>query len=237
MKGKLWILAALGLLAGLAIALTQARIQGGARSEAQELFPPEKRAGALSESRILIRDAGKGGRPVEAVILMPFGIKPEQVSPTGYWALYSLHRSYPDADWISAFLAEDSAMYLASQWAGVAELHNGKVTLTGGIPTQSEMDSLTRMGNPVHRPTRAELKAVAALFDSTHGLYTERRQLSRTLIGAGSGRIDKSRFLTLDLETSALHKVAKAQGMDAKRLQAQVYAVTRFYWAKAGDPL
>lgn len=237
MKGKLWILGLVGLLAGLAIALTQAKIKGAARSKAQELFPEEKRAGALSESRILIREDGKSGRPVEAVILMPFGIKPEDVPPTGYWALYSLHRSYPKADWITVFLAEDSSMYLACQWAGVAELRNGKVTLTGGIPAQREMDSLTRAGNPVHRPTRADIKAVAALFDSTHGLYTERRQLSRTLVGAGSGRIDKSRFLTLDLETSALHKAAKAQGMDAKRLQDLAYAVTRFYWAKAGDPL
>lgn len=237
MKGKLWILAGLGLLAGLVIALAQAKIKGAARSKAQELFPPEMRVGALSDSRILIRDDGKGGRPVEAVILMPFGIKPEDVSPTGYWALYSLHRSYPKADWITAFLAEDSALYLASQWAGVAEVHNGKVTVTGGILNPRELDSLTRMGNPVHRPTRAEIKAVAALFDSSHGLYTERRQISRTLIGAGSGRIDKSRFLALDLETTALQKAAKANGMDAKGLRALVYAVTRFYWTKAGEPL
>ena len=103
MKGKLWILGALGLGAGLVIALAQVKVKGAARSKAQELFPPEKRVGALSDSRILIRDDGKGGRPVEAVILMPFGIKPEDVSPTGYWALYSLHHSYPKADWITAF--------------------------------------------------------------------------------------------------------------------------------------
>jgi hypothetical protein len=236
-KKKVWILGLLGLLAGLAIALTQARIEGGARSEAQDLFPPEKRNGALTGSRILIRDEGKGGRPVEAVILAPFGVKPGEVAPTGYWALMSLHRSYSDADWISAFLAEDSAMYLACQWIGVAELRNGKVTVTGGIPDQREMDSLTRMGNPVHRPTRADLKAVSALFDSSRGLYTERRQLSRTLLGAGSGRIDKSRFLTLDLQTPSLHAAAKAQGMDAKRLQSLAHEVTRFYWVKAGNPL
>lgn len=237
MNKKLWILGALGLLAGLIVALLQVRIQGAARAQAHELFPQEKRNGALSNSQILIRSDGKGGRPVEAVALAPFGIKPEEVSPTGYWALMSLHRSYPDADWISVFLAEDSAMSVASEWVGVAELRNGKVTVTGGIPNQREMDSLARMGNPVHRPTRAELKAVTALFDSSHGLYTERRQLSRTLLGAGSGRIDKSRFLVLDLETAALHAAAKAQGMDPKRLQSLVYEVTRFYWAKAGDPL
>jgi hypothetical protein len=234
---KLWILAALGVLAGLAIALTQAKIKGAARSQARELFPPEKREGALTNSQILIRDEGKGGRPVEAIVVAPFGIRPGEVSPTGYWALMSLHRSYPKADWISVFLAEDSAMAVACQWVGMAQLHNGEVTVTGGIPTQREMDSSARAGNPVHRPTRAELKAVAAVFDSSHGLYTERRQVSRTLLGAGSGRLDKSRFLALDLETAAVHAAAKAQGMDPKRLQALVYEVTRFYWMKAGDPL
>jgi hypothetical protein len=78
---------------------------------------------------------------------------------------------------------------------------------------------------------------VAALFDSTASLASERWGLSQSLLAAGSGRIDKSGFFTLDLETASLHAAAKAQGTDAKKLQAQAQGVIRYYWSLAGDPL
>lgn len=237
MNKKVIILALLAAVGGIILGVVQTMHQRGPQTQAQELFPPEKLNGYVQGTQIGVRENGKGGRPVVAVAVTPYGIKPEQVSPTGYGALKALRRSFPKNDWITVFMAEDSAMAEASQWLGVAELRAGKVTLTGGIPTQAEIDSLSRLGNPFRRPTKADLKAVAAVFDSTGGLASERWSLSETLLGAGTGRIDKSHFLKLDLETAPLHAAAKAMGMDARQLQALVHGVTRFYWTKAGEPL
>lgn len=237
MNKKVWIMALLAALGGMAVGIFQAMHKRGKQTQAQELFPQDKLEGYLQNTQIRIMEDGKGGRPVVAVAVTPYGIKPEQVSPTGYGALKAVRRSFPKSDWISVFIAEDSAMAEASEWAGVAELRAGKVTITGGIPSQREIDSLSKLGTPFRRPTQADLKAVAAVFDSTDGLAADRWDLSQVLLGAGTGRIDKSHFFTLDLETASLHAAAKALGMETKQLQNLVQAVTRFYWAKAGDPL
>jgi hypothetical protein len=238
MDKKIWILGLLGILAGLGLGVFRSMKNGAvAAKAAQDLFPAEKLNGYVQGTHIQVREDGKGGRPVVAVAVTPYGLKPEQVSPTGYGALKAIRRSFPKADWISVFIAEDSAMAEASEWVGVAEMRAGKVTVTGGIPSGRGLDSLSRPGAPVHRPTQADLKAVAALFDSTSGLSAERWDLSQALLGAGSGRIDKSHFLTLDLQTTSLHAAAKALGTDPKSLQSLALGVTAFYWAKAGDPL
>lgn len=238
MDKKIWILGLLGILAGLGLGVFRTMKNGQvAAKAAQDLFPPEKLNGYVQGTHVEVREDDKGGRPVLAVAVTPYGIKPEQVSPTGYGALKALRHSFPKADWISVFIAEDSAMAEASEWVGVAEMRGGKVTVTGGIPSKAGIDSLSKAGGPVHRPTPADLKAVAALFDSTSGLSAERWDLSHVLLGAGSGRVDKSSFFVLHLQTASLHAAAKAVGMDPKQLQSLALGVTRFYWAKAGDPL
>ncbi|HKP95828.1 MAG TPA: hypothetical protein VJ385_08735 [Fibrobacteria bacterium] len=235
MDKKIIILAVLAGMGGVALGLFRSPERKNARG--QDLFPPEKLRGYVEHTQISVKEDGKGGRPVLAVAVTPFGIKPEQVSPTGYGALKALHRSFPKADWVSVFIAEDSAMAEASNWVGVAELRGGKVMVTGGIPTQAQIDSLGKLGRPFKRPTQADLKAVAAVFDSTGSLSSERWDLSQNLLGAGTGRIDKSHFFSLDMETNALHAAAKAQGLDPDQLQALVQGVILFYWSKAGDPL
>lgn len=235
MDKKVIILAALAAVGGVGLAVLRSPERKGA--QADESFPPEKLQGYETRTEIKVLESGKGGRPVLAVATMPYGIKPEQVSPTGYGALKALRRQYPKSDWISVFMAEDSAMAAASNWVGVAELRQGKVTVTGGIPTQAQIDSLAKLGNPLRRPTPADLKAVATVYDSAGSLSAERWDLSQALLGAGSGRIDKSGFLKLDIETTALHSAAKSLGMAPKDLQALVQGVTLFYWANAGEPL
>jgi hypothetical protein len=232
---KIIILAILAAIGGIALGIIRSPQRKTAQG--QDLFPPEKLQGYVENTHISVKEDGKGGRPVLAVAVTPYGIKPEQVSPTGYGALKALHRSFPKTDWVSVFIAEDSAMAEASNWVGVAELRGGKVTVTGGIPNQAQMDSIAKLGRFLRRPAPEDLKAVAALYDSTGSLAQERWDLSQTLLGAGSGRIDKSHFLSLDLETNALHAAAKALGKDPKQLQAMALGVTAFYWAKAGDPL
>jgi hypothetical protein len=233
------VIALLAMVGGIALGAFQAMQKRGrqTQAQAQDLFPPEKLAGYVQNTHIKVVEEGKGGRPVLAIAVTPYGIKPEQVAPTGFGALKALHRSFPKTDWVSVFIAEDSAMADASNWVGVAELRAGKVTVTGGIPTQAKLDSLGKLGQPFRRPTQDDLKAVAAVYDSTGSLAGERWDLSQTLLAAGSGRIDKSRFLSLDLETNALHSAAKAVGADPKQLQGLVSGVTRFYWSKAGEPL
>lgn len=237
MSNKIILLAGIAALGGVGLGVFQAMQKRGQQTQAADLFPAEKLAGYVQGTNIRIVEDGKGGRPVLAIAITPYGIKPEQVVPTGYGALKAVKRSYPKTDWISVFLAEDSAMADASNWVGVAEVRAGVVTVTGGVPTQAQIDSLGKLGQPFHRPTQAELKAVAAVYDSTAELASERWSLSQTLLGAGSGRIDKTHFLTLDLETNALHSAAKTVGMDPKQLQGLVGGVTRYYWSMAGNPL
>jgi hypothetical protein len=232
---KIIILAIVAAIGGVILGIVRSPERKTAQG--QDLFPAEKLQGYMENTHISVKEDGKGGRPVVAVAVTPYGIKPEQVSPTGYGALKALHRSFPKSDWVSVFIAEDSAMAEASNWVGVAELRGGKVTVTGGIPTQAQIDSLGKLGQPFQRPTPSDLKAVATLYDSTGSLFAERWDVSQGLLGAGSGRIDKSRFFKLDLETNALHAAAKAQGMEPKQLQTLAQGVTRFYWSKAGDPL
>lgn len=234
MDKKVIILAIVAALGGVGLGILRSPERKG--QKAQDLFPPEKLAGQVANTNIKIIESGKNGRPVLAIAITQFGIKPEQVSPTGYGALHALHRQYPKTDWVSVFIAEDSAMADASNWVGVAELRLGKITITGGLPTQADFDSLGHIGQPLKRPSQADLLATAAVYDSTEGLASERWELSQTLLGAGSGRIDDSHFLSLDLETAALHGVAKSLAMEPKDLEKTVEDVTRFYWMKAGIP-
>lgn len=237
MSNKIMLLAGVAALGGVALGVFQAMQKRGQQTQAQDLFPAEKLAGYVQGTNIKVVEDGKGGRPVLAIAVTPYGIKPEQVVPTGYGALKALKRSYPKNDWLSVFIAEDSAMADASNWVGVAELRAGVVTVTGGVPTQAQIDSLGKLGQPFRRPTPEDLKAVAAVYDSTAELAGERWSLSQTLLGAGSGRIDKSDFLNLDLETTALHAAAKSVGTDPKQLQSTISGVTRYYWSLAGNPL
>src|SRR5690606_32388918 len=109
----------------------------------------------------------------------------------------------PEAEWICVFIAEDSAMAAGSNWVGVAEFRQGKVTLTGGMPTPSQLDSLAKAGMPTARPTAGDLKAVAAVYERAGSLAANRWRLSQTLLGAGSGRLDKTDFFKPEMETTA----------------------------------
>ena len=114
MDKKIIILAILAAIGGVALAI----IRSPERKTAQgsDMFPAEKLKGFVTDTHIAVKEDGKGGRPVLATAVTAYGIKPEQVSPTGYGALHTLHRSFPKADWISVLIAEDSAMEAASNW-------------------------------------------------------------------------------------------------------------------------
>jgi hypothetical protein len=235
MDKKVVILAALAAVGGIGLGILRA--PKSEKPKAMDLFPPEKLQGYRAITSFQVKDRGPDGRSIVATATASFGMKPEEVSPTGYATLQALHFKNPKADWISVFIAEDSAMESASNWVGMAELRNGKITVTGGIPSQAEFDSLRRIGQPLKRPGQGDLAATAAVYDSTEGLANERWELSQNLLGAGSGLVDNSEFLNLDLETATLHSAAKAMGKEPKELETTLRDVTRFYWMKAGTPL
>lgn len=234
MDRKIILLALIGAVGGVALGIWRSPERKG--KAAQEMFPPEKLAGYVQGTRISLVDAGKATGSVIAWAVTPYGLRPDQVSPTGYGALKALRKQHPEAKRISVFIAEDSAMAEASNWVGLAEFRDGAVKLTGGFPTQAQLDSVAGTGQPLRRPTPEDLKVAAAVFFATGGLRSERWSLARTLIGA-AGHIDKSRFASLDLETAVLHSVAKSMGRQPKEVQATVTGVTRYYWLRAGDPL
>jgi hypothetical protein len=231
---KIVILAALGALGGFSAAIFLSPERKGAA--VRELFPPEKLQGYVENVTLRVVEPGASGGPVMAWAIAPNGLEPGQVAPTGMWALKQVRKTYPQASRIAVFVAADSAMAEASNWAGLAELRGDAVHLSGGLPTQAQLDSLAAQGQAIRRPTPEDLQVAAAVFAATKGLGFERWQLARGLVGA-TGRIDKARFASLDLETTALGKVAKARNRPLKEIQATVVAVTRYYWLRAGDPL
>lgn len=234
MDKKVVILSVLGALGGIAAALFLSPERKIAA--VQELFPPEKLQGYVEGTRLRVVEPGNAGGAVMAWAIAPGALEPAQVAPTALWALKQVRKTYPDADRIAVFVAVDSAMAEASNWAGLAELRGDAVRLSGGLPTQAQLDSLAAEGQVLRRPTPEDLQVAADVFAATKGLGFERWQMARTLVGA-TGHIEKSRFDRLDLETTALGRVAKARKRPLKEVQNTVVAVTRYYWLRAGDPL
>jgi len=234
MNKKMIILVTVGALGGMALGIFRSPERKAAAGD--EVFPQEKLEGYVANTVVKLVDKGQARRPVIALAVTPYGLKPEQVSPTGYGALKTLQGQFPEAEWICVFIAEDSAMAAGSNWVGVAELRQGKVTLTGGMPTPSQLDSLGKAGMPTIRPSAQDLKAVAAVYERAGSLAANRWRLSQTLLGAGSGRIDRTGFFKLEAETTALHGAAKAMGKSPKEMQALLQSVTRYYWLRAGEP-
>lgn len=234
MNKKIILLALLGAAGGVGLGVLLSPERKG--QAAKDLFPPEKLHGYAEGTTLKLREAGKGGGPVVYQAVTPFGLRPDQVGPTGLGALKTLRQQYPEAKRLAVFLAEDSAMADASNWVALAEYVDGTLKLTGGHPTAAQLDSIAAAGTPLRRPTAGDLRIAAKVFDSTGGLRTERWRLARSLVGA-SGHVDKAAFAKLDLETPVLHKTAKAVGKTQKEVQATVLAVTRYYWLRAGDPL
>lgn len=231
---KLALLALIGAVGGASLAIFRSPERQVAA--AQEVFPPEKMKGHVENPVIQMVDKGTGGGPVIARVIVPYGVAPEQVSPTGYVALKALKAQFPDAERIAAFLAEDSAMARASNWVGLAQYVRGQVTVTGGLPTQLQLDSLAKAGQALRRPTPEDLRLVADVFDSTSGLYLHRWNIARGLVGA-AGQIDRSRFADVPLSTPVVHKAAKRRGLKTQEAKDRVLDVVRYYWLRAGELL
>lgn len=235
MNKKVVVLCILAAAGGAAIAVFRSPERKSAK--AAEMFPEEKTRGFAQGAQIKVLKSAGGG-PTKAIVTTPYGIEAGRVAATGWWALKALHKQYPDAEWLAAFIAEDSAMAAASNWVGLAEFRRGAITVTGGLPTGAQLDSLAKLGSPTPRPSREDLRIAAAVFDSSGAVVNGRWDLSQTLLGASMGaHPDRGRFFDLNFDTQTLHNVAKSLGKSPKDVQNTVRAVCRYYWLRAGEPL
>ena len=152
MDKKVIILAVVAAVGGVGLGVLRSPAKQAAAAK-EDVFAEEKLKGYAQNTQIKVLDDGKSksglsGGPVMAVAVAPFGVSAAQISPTGYGALKALRRQYRDADWIAVFIAEDSAMAEASNWIGLAQFRKGEVTVTGGLPSESELANLGPGGKP-----------------------------------------------------------------------------------------
>jgi hypothetical protein len=207
----------------------------------ESLFPEEKIAGAMEGMRVSLLSnlEGKsisGGEILVAEAVAPGPVSPEQLTPTCLRLLKGLLQQRREAEWVCVYLAEDSALAASYNWLATAEYHRGKVTLRGGHPTPSQMDSLRAKGIAVHRPQGGESKLVAEVFAAHSGLKAERWELSQSLRGASLATLDRETFFHLVLDTRKLFDIGKIHGRTGPEIRNLVSGVTRYYWLRAGEP-
>jgi hypothetical protein len=177
-----------------------------------------------------------GGKVGIAEAYFP-GPAPESVwRPSLLASLRSLLMQEPASEWICVYLARDSAYAAAYQWLATGEYYRGTVTLRGGPPSETEMDSLRARGKAIRPPKEGDGALLAQVFAETPGLKHERLTLSTTLRGVNAASQDKESHLRLNLDTRALSQVAKAHGLKPLELRETVLAVNAYHWLRAGVP-
>lgn len=204
-----------------------------------KLLPAKDLAGYLEGTKVAIMANAKGRSITGGSLLCaegwaPAGIAPQNLLPTVYGALKAVLQQNRGADVVRLYLAEDSLLARSYQWAAVAEYRRGRITVTGGFPSESSLDSLRRLGLEARRPTPVEAKALAQLFDQTGGLAAERLEISQALSIPAGGASPESHF-RLSLETPVLAKVGKPLGLKPQELKDAAMAINRYYWLRAGQ--
>ncbi len=204
-----------------------------------KLLPAKDLTGYLEGTKVAIMANAKGRSITGGSLLCaegwaPAGIAPQFLLPTVFGALKAVLQQNREADVVRLYLAEDSLLARAYQWVAVAEYRRGRITVTGGFPTEASLDSLRKLGLQARRPTQIETKALAQLFDQTGGLAAERLEVSQSLNIPAGGASPESHF-RLSLETPVLAKVGKPLGLKPQELKDAALAINRFYWLRAGQ--
>jgi hypothetical protein len=203
------------------------------------LFPAHSLEGYIEGTQVSIMANAKGhsitgGELLLAEAWAPNGIAPNLLLPTVYGAMKAVLLQNRQATVVRLYLAEDSLLARSYQWVAVAEYRSGRITVTGGFPTPSQLDSLKALSIPAHRPSAAESKALAQLFDQTGGLAKERLAVSQGLTIPAGGSSPQSHF-NLSLETPVLGRVGKSFGLKPQELRDAALAINRYYWLRAGQ--
>ncbi len=236
MNKRLWALAGLGVVLGAGFGFWRAQSQ---RDPLADLFPAEKIRGYVEGMRLRIASnltskSITGGAVLLAEAIAPGPVESSRLGPTCLAVLKGLLQQRRDTEWICVFLAEDSALAATSNWLAVAEYRRGEVTLRGGHPTSSQIDSLKALGLSAHRPDAAETALINEVFEANQGLKAERWRLSQTLRGAPAG-LDRGEFFHLELDSRSLSEAGKRHGMTGDQVRALVLGVTRYYWLRVGE--
>lgn len=237
MKKSFLLLALVGVGLGIGIGF----LSGPKGDPLAELLPATTLNGYIEGTQVAIMANAKGRSISGGSLLMaegwaPSGIPEEKLLPTVYGALKAVLQQNRKAEVVRLYLAEDSLRARAYQWVAMAEYRRGRITVTGGFPSSQQIDSLKAMGLEARRPTLAEAKAIAAVFDRTGGLGAERLEVSQSISVPRAGN-PPAAFFDLPLETKVLAAVGKENGLKAMELKDALLAVNRFYWLRAGQIL
>jgi hypothetical protein len=229
------------VLAGIGIGVLVGYLSGPKGDPLAELLPATTLNGYIEGTQVAIMANAKGRSITGGALLMaegwaPAGISDERLLPTIYGALKAVLQQNRQAEVVRLYLAEDSLLARAYQWAAMAEYRRGRVTVTGGFPSVGQIDSLKSLGFEARRPSAAEARAIAAVFDRTNGLGADRLEVSQSLSVPRTGP-PPAAYFDLPLETKVLSAVSKEHGLKAHELRETLLAVNRFYWLKAGQIL
>jgi|GEM_PF-2410995 len=206
-----------------------------------ELLPAEKLEGYIEATKVALISNAQGQNITGGTLLLaegwaPDGIPEAKLLPTVYGVLKAVLQQNRGADKIRLYLAEDSLLARAYQWAAIAEYDRGRILVTGGYPTPAEIDSLKKLGLDACRPELADRKALAEIFDKTGGLAAARLAYSQSLTLPQVGE-PKDNHFQLPLETPVLGRAGKTLGLKPQAMREKVLAINRFYWLKAGKTL
>jgi hypothetical protein len=229
------------IIAGIGLGGLLGYLRGPKGDPLADLLPADVLKGYIEGTQVAIMSNAKGTSITGGSLLLaegwaPKGIKPDELLPTTYGALKAVLQQNRKADVVRLYLAEDSLRARAYQWIAIAEYQRGRITVTGGFPTQAQLDSLKNLGIAARPPTPDEAKLMAAIFDETGGLGASRLALSQSLTVPATGASSEN-FFNLPLETPKLGKLGKAYGLKAQEVKETVLAINRYYWLRVGQPL
>ena len=237
MKKPIWLLALIGVVLGVFIGILQ---NHQSHDPLEELFPAEKLKDAVADVRVgilgnLTAKSIMGGDILLARAITPRPLQPSEISSTVLNILRGILRQNK-ADWICVYLADDSILAATSNWTAVAEYHRGKITLMGGLPTSSQLDSVRASGLSILRPDSVQSRLVGEVFDSLR-IKSDRWKVSQTLRDASAASMDRGEFFRLELDTRELFNIGKKHAMTGDQVRVLVLSVTRYYWLNAGKVL
>lgn len=111
-------------------------------SKIDKMIPASQLIGAVSDVSVSIREQVgknvKGGRLLEALGVVPFDIKREQIKPTILAIVKAIKRKNPDCEWIAVHLKLAKDLPLLQ--AGIAEYKEGTVSISYGIPSDKQIE-------------------------------------------------------------------------------------------------
>jgi len=96
----------------------------------------------------------KNGMLVLGKAIFPRNVQNHQIKPAALDVLQGLKKEVPGCDWFTVWISDDERSYESGNYIAIAEYKEGKTTITGGVPTDEEMQEYLgwKLG-PIMKPT------------------------------------------------------------------------------------